>query len=41
MQANTLVWISKLDSASNFGIVDVLSENDGIFLKTKKIETNV
>ena len=38
MKANTPIWVSKLDNANNFGIVDVLSENDGIFLKTEEIK---
>ena len=38
MQANTPVWLSKLDNASNLGIVDVISETDSITLKTEEIK---
>jgi len=38
MQATTPCWISKLDSASNLGIVDVVSTVDSVTLKTKEIK---
>ena len=38
MQANTPVWISKLDNASKLGIVDVIAETDSVTLKTKEIK---
>ena len=31
-------WVSKLDNASNLGIVDVISETDSITLKTEEIK---
>ena len=37
MQANTPVWVSKLDSASKLGIVDVVAESDSVTLKTEEI----
>lgn len=38
MQANTPVWISKLDNASKLGIVDVIAESDSVTLKTEEIK---
>ena len=38
MQANTPVWVSKLDNASTLGIVDVISESDRVTLKTEEIK---
>lgn len=38
MQANTPVWISKLDNASKLGIVDVITESDSVTLKTEEIK---
>ena len=41
MQANTPVWISKLNEASRLGIVDVIAESDSITLKTEEIKEEV
>ena len=37
MQATTPCWISKLDTASDLGIIDVVSTVDSVILKTKEI----
>ena len=38
MEINTPVWISKLDEASDLGIIDVISTVDSITLKTGEIK---
>ncbi len=42
MEINTPVWISKLDTASDLGITDVVSTANDVTLKTREIkeETN-
>lgn len=38
MKINTPLWISKLDTASNLGIVDVIHTADSITLKTQEMK---
>ena len=41
LQANTPVWISKLDEPSRLGIIDVIAESNSITLKTEEIKEEV